>query len=94
MISKGEIINAMDMAKIRLEESEIDQLEGEFSRILDYIKNIEDVDLEGVEPSYTITDHNEVLREDTVMESLDVKDVLSNTVEKQYGFFKLLNIMD
>ena len=94
MISKGEIINAMDMAKIKLTDLEIEELEGELSRVLDYIKNIEDIDLEGVEPRYTITDHSEVLREDIIMESLDVKDVLSNTVEKQYGFFKLLNIMD
>lgn len=94
MISKEEIINSMEMAKLSLTEVEIEELQGELSRILTYVDNIKDVDVEGISPKYTNTDHNQVLREDVVGKSLDVKDVLSNTDEKLYGFFKLLNIME
>ena len=94
MISKEEIEYLSDLAKLNFSEEEKESLKSDFSNILDFVGNLSKVDTENIEPLYQVYDYKQVLREDVVGESLSREEVLQNTVEKQYGYFKLLNIMD
>lgn len=94
MISNEEIEYLAGLAKLNFSDEEKEKLKDDFSNILDFVGNLNKVDTENVEPLYQVYDYKQVLREDVVGESLSREEVLQNTVEKQYGYFKLLNIMD
>ena len=94
MISNEEIEYLAGLAKLNFSDEEKEKLKDNFSNILDFVGNLNKVDTENVEPLYQVYDYKQVLREDVVGESLSREEVLQNTVEKQYGYFKLLNIMD
>lgn len=94
MISKEQVEYMASLAKFEIKENELDEFTNKLSGILEYVKILEDVDTKDVEPLYQVYDYKQVLREDIVEEGISREEVLQNTVEKQYGYFKLLNIMD
>ena len=94
MILKEDVEYLSDLAKLKFSEEEKEELKDEFSKVLKFLQNLNKIDTEDIEPLYQVYDYKQVLREDIVGESLSREEVLQNTVEKQYGYFKLLNIMD
>jgi aspartyl-tRNA(Asn)/glutamyl-tRNA(Gln) amidotransferase subunit C len=94
MISKEEIEYLSDLAKLKFSEEEKERLKDDFSKVLNFMEDLNKIDTENVDPLYQVYDYKQVLREDIIGESLSREEVLQNTVEKQYGYFKLLNIMD
>ena len=94
MISKEKIEQMAGLAKLKISKDEINEFSNKFSQVLEYIDKLHEVNTDNIEPLYQVYDYKQVLREDTVEEGLSREEVLQNTVEKQYGYFKLLNIMD
>ena len=94
MITRAELNNLAEMAKFELEDEELGDLQMDISHILQFVSTIIDVDTEGVELTEQLEIETHPLREDVVGESLSHEDVIKNTKEHQYGYFKILNIMD
>ena len=94
MISKEQVEYMTSLAKLKISEDKIDEFTSNMGEVLDYLKILEEVETKDIEPLYQVYDYNQVFREDNVEEGLTREEVLENTVEKQYGYFKLLNIMD
>lgn len=94
MISKEEIKQVSDLCMLSFTDDEIDELRKEMERILENINIISELDLEGVEPTYFVNDRVQKLREDVVLESMDKEEALENAPQEQYGYFKLINVME
>lgn len=94
MVSKEDIKDIADLCKLKFDEEEIEDFTEMFSQVLEHVDKLKEVDTEGIEPTYHINEHIQPLREDVAKEGLPRKDVLKNTMEEQYGYFKLLRIMD
>lgn len=52
------------LARLRLSEEEVDRMAGELSTILDHVEKIEELDLDGVEPTSHVVGVENVLRPD------------------------------
>ncbi|HLR21069.1 MAG TPA: Asp-tRNA(Asn)/Glu-tRNA(Gln) amidotransferase subunit GatC [Tissierellaceae bacterium] len=94
MINKEEILRMAELAKLKVSEEETEPLVEELSfmiKSMDKIKNLKDEDFKLDDGENKLTNP---LREDIVKESLPVEEVLKNTVDQQYGYFKILNVMD
>ena len=94
MISKEVVSQVASLCKLDFDDVKTDEFIGEFDRVLSLIEKIKDLDTEGVEPTYHVNEYKEPLGDDTVKESLHQKDVLANTVEEKYGYFKILKVVD
>ena len=94
MITKEQVEYISSLAKLKIAEEELEGFTSNISDVLSYLKILDEVDTKDVEPLYQVYDYKQVFREDIVEEGLTREEVLQNTVEKQYGYFKLLNIMD
>lgn len=94
MIDKEKIYEMAELAMIKITEEEADFHQQNISRMMDSIEKIKEVDLEGVDCLYNVNNTINPLRKDEVKASLDVEDVVKNTVEEQYGHFKILRVMD
>ena len=95
MISREDIIEAADLSMIELDEEEVDLYLEDLKKVFQEIdREYENIDVEGFEPAYFINNRQQVLREDKVGESLSKEDALKNAPESEYGYFKLLNVMD
>ncbi|HAE92353.1 Asp-tRNA(Asn)/Glu-tRNA(Gln) amidotransferase subunit GatC [Tissierella praeacuta] len=94
MISKEDVKHIASLAKLKFSEEEIDEFTHKFAEVLDYVAKLNEVDTENVEPTYQVYDYNQRLREDIVKEGLSREEILQNSIENQWGYFKLLKIVE
>ena len=64
MIDRDQVLHVARLARLRLEEEEIDRMSRELSTVLDHIERISELDLEGVEPTSHVVEVENVMRAD------------------------------
>jgi len=92
-LSKKEVEHVAWLAHIELSEQEKELFTEQFNDILDYFKKIDEINTEGVEPTYHVLDLNNVTRKDEILPSLSTEDALKNAPRKQKKFFKAPRIV-
>lgn len=65
-ISTQDVLHLAQLSSLQLDESEIESLRVDLEGILGYIEQLSELDTTGVEPTYQVTDLQNVWREDTV----------------------------
>ncbi len=70
MIDRDELLHVARLARLALHEDELDSTAAELSSILEHVAAIEELDLDGVEPTAHIGDVSGSLRADEVAPSL------------------------
>ena len=93
MVLRETVQQVAQLAKLQFNEQELDEFTQQFDKILNYIGEIEKLDLEGVEPLTHITNTQNVLREDVVKPSLTTEEALRNAPRKNESFFKVPKVI-
>jgi aspartyl-tRNA(Asn)/glutamyl-tRNA(Gln) amidotransferase subunit C len=70
MIDRDEVLHVARLARLRLNENEIEPMARELSAVLDHIAKIGELDLEGVPPTSHVVEVTGRLRADEPCESL------------------------
>jgi aspartyl-tRNA(Asn)/glutamyl-tRNA(Gln) amidotransferase subunit C len=73
--------------RVGITEEEAATIARDLSKILDYVKRLQELDLDSYEPTYAVTPASSVLRKDEVCQSLSEEDVRMNAVCEK-GFIK------
>lgn len=89
MLSREEVLHIAELVKLELTDEEIELFKTQLSDILDYISQLEKVDITNIEPTFHVNDVDNVYREDEVKPSLPQADVLKNAYAKEDNFFRL-----
>jgi aspartyl-tRNA(Asn)/glutamyl-tRNA(Gln) amidotransferase subunit C len=64
MIDREQVLHVARLARLRVEEEDVERIAAELSQILDHIETISQLDLEGVEPTDHVVELENVLRPD------------------------------
>ena len=82
------------LARIRVEEDALPALADELSGILDFMEQLNEVDVEGVEPMVSVTPMRLARREDVVTDG-DIQDsILKNAPDAREGFFAVPKVVE
>ena len=65
-ISTQDVLHLAQLSSLQLDESEIESLRADLEGILHYIEQLSELDTTGVEPTYQVTDLQNVWRDDVV----------------------------
>ncbi|KAA9010149.1 Asp-tRNA(Asn)/Glu-tRNA(Gln) amidotransferase subunit GatC [Histidinibacterium aquaticum] len=82
------------LARIRVEEDELPALASEFNTILGFIEQLQEVDVDGVEPMVSVTPMRLKRREDVVTDGSQAAKVLSNAPDAREGFFAVPKVVE
>lgn len=88
MVDKKTIEHVASISRINLTQQESEKLCTELSDILELFSVINEVNTDGIEPSFQPIEIKNVTREDVPEESLTQKKALKNAQQKEDGFFK------
>jgi aspartyl-tRNA(Asn)/glutamyl-tRNA(Gln) amidotransferase subunit C len=89
MIDRNQVLHVAKLARLKLEDAEVDRMAGELSDILDHVETMNELDLEGVEPTSHVVDLTNVLREDVPRPSLDRETALEQAPDVAAGGFRV-----
>jgi aspartyl-tRNA(Asn)/glutamyl-tRNA(Gln) amidotransferase subunit C len=82
------------LARIAVEDGEIEHLRGELNAILAFVEQLKEVNVEGVEPMTSVTPMKLKMREDKVTDGGDPAKVLSNAPQSEEGFFLVPKVVE
>ena len=88
MITKEDVEHISWLASIKIEDVEKDEFVEQFNSILEYFHQLDEVDTDGVEPTYRVVDLANIFREDVACESLSQEEALKNAPRRENGYFK------
>lgn len=67
-ISRDDVQHLAQLSSLQLTNDEIDNLQTDIGHILDYVQQLDELDTTGVEPTYQVTDLENVWRDDKVID--------------------------
>ncbi len=88
MIDKETVRRVSRTARLELSDEEIDKFSEDLDSVLSAFKSLNEVNTDGVEPSFHAFEIKNVFREDKVEPSLKREDALKNAEQKEKHFFK------
>ena len=82
------------LARIRVEEADLPELAKEFSAIVGFIEQLNEVDVDGVEPMTSVTPQRLKRREDVVTDGDQPQKILANAPDAREGFFAVPKVVE
>ncbi len=83
-----------NLAKIQLTDQEAELFQAQLDQVLEYVEQLKEPDVSGVEPTAHAMPRVNVLREDTPRESLDHDTVLANAPAARDGHISVPKILE
>ena len=98
-IDREQVAKIASLARIRMSEEELDRIAPEFSKIIDWVEQLGEVDTSAVEPMTAVIPQALRLREDAVdADPLTGggrrDDVLANAPRAEHGFFGVPKVIE
>jgi aspartyl-tRNA(Asn)/glutamyl-tRNA(Gln) amidotransferase subunit C len=89
-LSREEVLKLAQLARLALSDNEVEEFRKELSDILQYVEQLQQVDITGLKPTNQVTGLTNVMREDTVRQySYAPRDLLKNVPEVQDDMIKV-----
>ena len=88
-ISKEQIKHLAHLSRLELSEAEIDAMQGDMSKILEFVAQVEKLDVEGVEPLTQMSKSVNVMRQDEVANMISKEDALKNAPDANSDYFRV-----
>ncbi|MBS1303173.1 Asp-tRNA(Asn)/Glu-tRNA(Gln) amidotransferase subunit GatC [Loktanella sp. SALINAS62] len=82
------------LARIKVEDDALPALAQEFSAILGFIEQLNEVDVDGIEPMTSVTPQRLYRRDDVVTDGSQQSKVLANAPDAREGFFAVPKVVE
>ncbi len=82
------------LARLDIPESDLGALAGELSNILSWIEQLNEVDIDGVEPMTSVVDVTLPMRDDEVTDGGHADDIVGNAPETTDNFFVVPKVIE
>lgn len=92
-ITRDEVAHVAGLAKLAFDDVQLDQFTTQLAAILDIVDTLEEVDTTGVEPTYSVTENVNALREDVAENWQQTQALLAKAPESQASLIKVPAIL-
>ena len=89
MIDREQVLHVAKLARLRLSDAEVERMTGELSNILEHVERMDELDLDGVEPTSHVVELQNVLRDDVPRESLSRERALAGAPDPAGDGFRV-----
>jgi len=93
-IDREEVERLAELAKLELDEDEIEQFRDDLGEVLEYVEKLDELDTEGVEPTTHAVPAEMRGRDDGVREGLSREEVLREAPDREGGEFRVPKVVD
>jgi len=93
-ITREEVLAIASLARLEIEESAVSVLAEDLSKILDYVRKLDELDTESVEPTLQVTVNSAPLRKDEPRQGLEKSLALSEAPRADQAGFLVPGFVD
>jgi aspartyl-tRNA(Asn)/glutamyl-tRNA(Gln) amidotransferase subunit C len=92
-ISRQEVAHVAQLARLELDQEQIELFTGQFNTVLEYMDRLRRVDTSGVEPTSHAIPLQNVFMDDHVSPSIPKEEALANAPEKRKDCFTVPKVI-
>jgi aspartyl-tRNA(Asn)/glutamyl-tRNA(Gln) amidotransferase subunit C len=93
-LSREDVLKLARLARLHLSEDEVNQFLDEISAILQYVEQLQGVDLDDLAPTYQVTGLKNVMRPDEVVDyGTSPEELLKNVPATEDGHIKVRRVL-
>ncbi len=93
-ISRDDVQHLAQLSSLQLDDDEVDSLRQDIGNILEYVNQLSELDTTGVEPTYQVTDLENVWRADVVDDyGINRDDLLALAPDSDKGQIKVPKVL-
>ncbi len=92
-VTKSEVEHIAKLAKLKFDESEIDDFTMQLNKVLEYVDKLNELDTKNVKPLSHPVDGENVFRNDILKDSIPTVDALKNASQKTNEYFKVPKVI-
>ena len=89
MIDREQVLHVARLARLELNDHDVERMSGELSTILDHVERMNELDLDGVEPTSHVVALKNVLRADQPRPSWPREQILESAPDSAEGAFRV-----
>lgn len=89
-----EVEHIAELARLRLTEAEKERYREQLSSILDYFKQLQELDTAEIPPTSSVLPPRSVLRDDEARPGLSLEELLKNAPEAEDGQFRIPPVLE
>ena len=94
-LSEEDILKLAKLARLHLDAQDVPRYQKEISAILEYVEQLQAVDVKGLEPSYQVTGQTNVMRSDVVKNyGATPEELLKNAPAVSDGHIKVNRVLE
>lgn len=93
-IDKQTIDKVANLARIAIEDKEVDTLMADMNKILTFMEKLNELDITGVAPLVYMNTEENVWREDGVKQEITIEEGLKNAARHNENFFMVPKIIE
>lgn len=93
MLTREEVIQIAESARIEIDEQESVELEAKINAVVEMISVISEIDLSAVEPMFYPNEQIYTFRDQDLELISERSELLNNTVESESGMFKVPSML-
>lgn len=82
------------LSRLSIPQDEQERVAGDLNAILDWVGQLNEVDVEGIEPLASVNDNTLEARPDVVTDGNKSDDILANAPAKTAGFFTVPKVIE
>ena len=89
-LTREDVLKLARLARLDISDDEVEVFQKELNEVLEYVKQLDSVDVTGLEPTSQITGLTNIMREDEVIDyGVSPKALLALAPKKQDGHIKV-----
>ena len=82
------------LARIAVSDAQAQKMQGELNQILGFVEQLNEVDVEGVEPMTSVVEMEMKKRQDVVTDGAKAEDIVANAPLSEDGFFMVPKVVE
>jgi aspartyl-tRNA(Asn)/glutamyl-tRNA(Gln) amidotransferase subunit C len=92
-LDKEQIQKIAHLARLELSEKELEDMEKDMEKILEFVARVDELDLEGVEPLKYVNPEWDKLRADTPSDPVTKEEALKNAPDRDTDYFRFPKVV-
>ncbi|HET6924591.1 MAG TPA: Asp-tRNA(Asn)/Glu-tRNA(Gln) amidotransferase subunit GatC [Candidatus Saccharimonadales bacterium] len=89
-LSRDDVLKLASLARISLDDDEVEALSHDLTTILQYVEQLQTIDVDGLEPTNQVSGLTNVMRDDAIIDyGYAPKDLLKNVPQVQDDLLKV-----
>lgn len=92
-LSREDVLKLAQLSKLDLSSEQVDRFRGELESIVEYVQQLQSVDVVGLEPTNQISGLTNVMRDDEVRQYATPEDLLKNLPAQEDDLIKVRRVI-